>query len=780
MDPHSSGRGWNSPMAHSQVSEAIANQILRHEINAFRFERFCLDLFSAIDGVQYSPTSVSWDLGIDGRTDETSRVGVDSVLCASLVSRVSDKAGNDIGRCLTSVSPKNLRFCSSQAMSEHARTGIEAELRRRFESIESLRLAGLEQIVAYSSSNPDTFLRWYGADVANIRDLLASGDGDSESDARAGLRVALTTQLDGDLSGLRRRTLEALILDSLEAGGGELSQNSLASAVSQRLHLGRAIAPAYLTEAVEVLATAGQVSREADLVVVTAEGKSAIEERAATGIETTTRGRSLLTQSMRATTGITLSPQDESSLWQIVSDNLAVLFFEQGIDITNAIGSLLRASGVERESKPLRDGIDEIASRIAGLFQGESGEILAQGFVDVSLDRESDWFKWMGDVAVAYVAMCSLGLEPKSQTEVRERVIRIRLILDTDVALSLLAESEPNHAVVSDLVKRWNEVGGQVLITRSVCEEVAYHAWISEVEMRQMFDQLLHLDGLEARQLLNNVFVRSFRRKAIDGEVKPRRKWWHQYVSAFRGKTERDPTNVLLELKDRGVFETQAEPLTSEGLKTWGKQINEQRLGASGLRSVERARRIADLSAVDAQLLYTIECQQSGESSDTGHPVLVSSSTLLRSVASLRRKPNSLDLVVPIGVVAFLVSLLPGVRFGLAGLQKTIYSPGFQEPLPPLERIALRVARQSDEYSVSYSSRRVLRRHLDTSIAKEAAQRGQAREKVERVAIEQNDEQQTVLTSVIAEALDAHQASQSEKRIRELERELAELRSRRR
>jgi len=77
-------------------TEAMARTILENELSSHRFERFCVALFSEVDGVEYVPTSASWDLGRDGRSVSARDDPALAVICCSLRDDVDEKARRDV------------------------------------------------------------------------------------------------------------------------------------------------------------------------------------------------------------------------------------------------------------------------------------------------------------------------------------------------------------------------------------------------------------------------------------------------------------------------------------------------------------------------------------------------------------------------------------------------------------------------------------------------------------------------------------------------------------
>lgn len=70
-------------MATAQIPDGTIQRILEDEKSSIRFEHFCCDLLTSIDGFDYVWTSRSWDLGRDGRSLPMNQEGGCGYICCT-------------------------------------------------------------------------------------------------------------------------------------------------------------------------------------------------------------------------------------------------------------------------------------------------------------------------------------------------------------------------------------------------------------------------------------------------------------------------------------------------------------------------------------------------------------------------------------------------------------------------------------------------------------------------------------------------------------------------
>ena len=107
----------------------LVESILLSETNDTRFERLCLELYQASEGITLLPTSVTYDRGRDAISISHSRGSHAVVLCASLNKKIDEKVGADLARLSSTTRPERLIYCSSQSLSEDKCDHLNAQIR---------------------------------------------------------------------------------------------------------------------------------------------------------------------------------------------------------------------------------------------------------------------------------------------------------------------------------------------------------------------------------------------------------------------------------------------------------------------------------------------------------------------------------------------------------------------------------------------------------------------------------------------------------------------------
>src|SRR6266511_1252301 len=172
------------------LNQAIARAVLAQEEYDRRFEKFCNELISLVEGgAVVLNTSASWDLGKDGRSLRTDG---NIFCCCSLTDGVDEKIVKDLRR-LQRFEPKidRVYFCSSVPISEARRKKIEADVVKLLPTSASIDLFGLHQLSELSVRWPEPVERHYRAEIDDCIRVLEAGDSDSED--TQGLLLALST-----------------------------------------------------------------------------------------------------------------------------------------------------------------------------------------------------------------------------------------------------------------------------------------------------------------------------------------------------------------------------------------------------------------------------------------------------------------------------------------------------------------------------------------------------------------------------------------------------------
>jgi hypothetical protein len=219
--------------------------------------------------------------------------------------------------------------------------------------------------------------------------------------------------------------------------------------------------------------------------------------------------------------------------------------------------------------------IDEGAKKVRAQIQTpELADQIEQAIRDVFTERTGEVFEWLSRLCERFVALCALGLEGTSSDAVRAVLVRHRLVLDTDIILTSLCESEPDHHAARDLISRFRQIGGKVVLSSQVLEEVAYHAWIADREFRDSAPLFGKLGPDDLRKYLRNTFVREF--FLLGWKYEAKFEQWGIYIAAnqLTGRTIARPGRRVAPEGRDSVYEGIRRPIKEFGHRsTWDGRV---------------------------------------------------------------------------------------------------------------------------------------------------------------------------------------------------------------
>lgn len=760
-------------MASHTIPPNIVRDILAAERSPVRFEQFCCDLLSAVDGIDYLPTSRSYDLSRDGRSLPSLQTGQVGFICCGTEKDFEGKAKGDLqgllAALLAATRPHSIIFCSNREKSEAYLQGVESQLRQLAPNVERIAAIGANQIVPLASQkHADIFERRYTAELLEHREWLNTTDIASLELQTVGMQVALTTQFQDDAQSLRKELVRTGILRSL-SDGKPRTVARLAKDVSDALRLPKIIHNEYFRDGLIELAAAKLIDATEGLHSITDEGRKQYDEIVKSGNARLTNGKTLIQEAVSRLLGYELPPADFNHLWNRLRDEIANLFFANGLRLVRAIASLL----ANTEKLPPPPTFSELLERLRGSIialgvGGSRKNEVAQAIVDLFSDSDSGAFNWLTELAVKYVTLCSLGLEPSAQQEISGRLRDIDLIVDTDIVLSLLSQGDRPHTAVEEVLTRWRHIGGALIVPPPVLEETAYHAWISDFEFAGLGNLLSTLRSDEIPHYVKNAFVRAFYVVA-EGNYQPPR--WARFISEYRGTTSTDGEKIAAILEDLGfTVITDFAPDKDFALKVSNKLYDIRKFGETAFVP----KQVGDKVARDGQLIaFLRQSRQSAKHRYHTTVIISSSSTLQVAATAFSAELGEPTPVWPIGALAYLVSLIPGVSLTQSTLRTCLFEESEFESLDRLVRLALRVIRQSTSYELGYSRRSTLKRELMYEIDKAAVQRGQHPAELVEQLLEGRAGDSRLLPETIAKAVDTIAASRHEKEMEELRRKLA-------
>src|SRR5271166_1603816 len=190
---------------------SIAQVIIENEKNDYRFENFVREICGKHEGVDFVPTSQSWDLGRDARATAAGKGSHRNLICATLNKDVNAKVDADLLRVTATSSPDRLVYCSSQKLSERNVDEITQIIRRHAPS-GSVLVLGAIQLGVLAEKYPDVFEKYYHAEAQSIRStILATPSGNGTT--TRGLRLALIAFGSPEGAMLRHEILRNSVLE---------------------------------------------------------------------------------------------------------------------------------------------------------------------------------------------------------------------------------------------------------------------------------------------------------------------------------------------------------------------------------------------------------------------------------------------------------------------------------------------------------------------------------------------------------------------------------------
>jgi hypothetical protein len=586
--------------------------------------------------------------------------------------------------------------------------------------------------------------------------LLDESAADREAQL-VGMKIALATQFQDDARDLRSDLLKTLVLSVLFKQG-RCTLRKLAKWASDMLHLPRMVRDEFFADILPILRKQNLIQLEGDTYSLTGPGEDLIRAELDAGNNRLQTGKKHVRERMAELLGQELDRNSFEALWNRIQEEFATIFFFTGLRAISCIASLLDAQGYPGPERPLDELFAGVRRNIARMgIGGPRAEEVGQAVVDLFGDCDSELFVWLTDVAVKYVGLCSLGLEPRAQDQVVSHLEQIDLIVDTDVVLSFLSTGERPHTTIEELLRRWVLIGGKVLVPPPVLEEVAYHAWISEFEYQEVWRLLAKLQSDEINRYVQKAFVRAFARQA-GGDFSPGR--WHAFISEYRGLTPIDDSKIQAILRDE-KFEM-VEDFAFD--PHFAQKVREELFR---LRRIDDTtfvpKAVGDKVARDARIVSFLKQRRFQTRSIGRTTIILSSSPILQQAAAkFESELGGPSPVWPVGALAYLVSLVPGVRMTVSSLRKCLFDEGESDPLDKISRMALRVIRQSNQYEIGYSRRPTLRRELTRRVAIAAKERGQKASLLAEELLEPTEESKAILTEVLAGAIDEIAVSRSE------------------
>jgi len=463
---------------------AIAEIIIETEKNDYRFENFTREICEKQEGVSFVPTSQSWDRGRDARAMAPGRGSHRNLICATLNKDVNAKADADLLRVTATSSPDRLVYCSSQKLSEEKIDEITKTIRRHVPSGSVLVLGGI-QLGALAEKCPDIFEKHYHAEAQALRSTILTSPA-ADNTTKRGLRLALIAFGSDEAATLRHDILHNSVLEFFKNGQAHTIRE-ITESFSRDLGLPRPLRTELVSRIVLGEESGGTLRRGQDSWSITQFGREQLNSAPVTAAANLLEGRQIVRERLETLIGKKISDSQYQQLWSGLIDFLSGLFHANGLAVIRAVEQFL--SGTCDESTDdvnlrtlLTDGITRTVSVIS---TEELRGAVGLAILDMLTERSGAAFEWFTKVSERFVILCSLGLESTCGNEVRRALASHQIILDSDIILSYLCTGETDHRKSQDLLGWWLQLGGRLLVSPVVLEEVAYHAWISERDFQE-------------------------------------------------------------------------------------------------------------------------------------------------------------------------------------------------------------------------------------------------------------------------------------------------------
>lgn len=747
-------------MSDASIPEGTILDILKGEKSAIRFEDFCCDLLSVEVGVSFLPTSQSWDKGRDGRSLPLDSDGGHGFACCTIKDMIDDKHQSDLLRLKQSASPSQVFFCTTAKLSEHQLEKIRDEMETLLPDAKDCEPLGAIQIVKLAQHHPDCFRNRYRAELMERVDLIKSTDGDiGHID---GLRVALAIQFDDNAQDLRESLVRQLLLTVLSDKKPK-SLKDLAKGASDGLRLPRIIHQECFRDQLSALQESGMINFSDGLYSISQSGIDELEERNRQSDQHLEKGRELIIRSLKDLLQYHIGDDSYAKLWKHLEDELSNLFYSHGLKIIQCISSLTNDGPCSATKKTFSELLEGTRKHIAALkIGGARSAAVAQAVIDLFTNSESDAFDWLTELAIKYVSICSLGLEPHAQQEIAGHLKDICLIVDTDIVLTYLSEGERPHKALKETLERWRDIGGEMRVIEPVLSETAHHAWISDNEYENVWRDLPAYSESEMPNYVENAFVRAFYYKG-KGNYSQRR--WRSYIREYRGASPTDTSLIKPILEEEG-FEIKHDIAYDH---KFAERVSREIYSIRGIpRGQYASPKTMDKIERDGICISHVRhCRNNSKRRETA--VMISSSpTLLMASEKFGEEFGDPSPVWPIGALAYLVSLLPGVRLTLTSMKTALFGGGTQSSLSWLTNEAMRVIRRSNQYELGFSHRVTIDKELRKRIGRRAAMRGMRRSDYSDFIRSDSTDAIGEKAKLIHEAVDKIAESRAEKELRTL------------
>jgi len=677
-------------------------------------------------------------------------------------------------RLTATSSPDHVVYCSSQSLSEDKIDDI-TKIVKRHAPTGSLTVYGSIQLARLATKFDDIFEKHFHAEVESVKQMLNRQE--NEEEQKRGLRLALMTAGQPEGERLRREMLKRATLECL-SNKEVLSIDEISKRISDDLGLPRHMR-------VETLQTLFRELERDELVTpdrgrwrLGGAGNVFLETPSTEAADLLMKGRFAVRESIEELIGRELAEDQFQRIWSTLLDFLSGLFYQNGLDIIHAFDTFLSRDESVANGSVLRGMLSDGARRVAAASASfpDDQELIETAILDMLTEREGPAFEWLLNICERFVILCCLGIESSSATEIRRTLTDGGIVPDTDILLTYMCQHAPDHAAVRDLLTRWANLGGKILLAPVVLEEVAYHAWISSADFRETRHLIGKLHGHDILRYVRNAFAREFH------SIGAKESHWDMFIGQFRGNSAGDYAKIRDHLSQRlgaGMVSDSFDAQLAERIK---KYLVEQTSRDGEFEQEDIDEDTEYKLTRDGRLLASIAAVRKLESSfaESKFVTILSSSFALRR-ASLRFRSEISgvsQVVFARANFAYLLSMIPEAQLGVDSLRRALFDFGRAGKLRDIDRRALRMIKSAGEHDISWAERSLLSNNLKKSMQDEASRLGVSPEQIKQ-SIKKGEQPETS-ARVIVDALaklskdpkDAERLKLAERRILELETEL--------
>lgn len=692
-------------MTFSNLSRAVIEALIREDSDDRRFEEFCADLFSEIEGVQYETTSRGGDKGRDAKADFLPEGGVARICATTQRKGWKGKSESDIDKVsVNKLHVNRLRICTNQPKKETQLDQVLAYAQKKLPICESITAHALSGLTDLAVRRQHIVFRNYKHEIdeQSIWHRRHARDDDDDDQTLSLLRVALTTVFNPDILQMRESLMRTLVLTAL-SDSREVTIEALGARAAIAMKLSDTPEKSYWINSLQKLEGEGLVKRNGVYYRLTAVGLSYVDKLADQGTEKALSGRAAVRALFGADGMSVLSDDEFSSLWSAIQRRVEELFLLNGLHVIDEVRQLALGNTKPAATPLLTRLLDTLLSHLSTMHLVPSAEANAARILqDMFVQDESDAAKWMSELAAKYLVLASLGLDASLQCELQNRIACWRIVPDTHVVLSYLCEGDEGHQAAKLVLEQLQRLKAEIQAVDPVLEETLHHAVLAKKSFHEFFDRVTaaaRLDGavrpIDLIEPMDNAFVKGF---AYAATYPMRKSDWSEYIEQFLGGDESDPSSLLATLKeDLGVtYEADVPDVIAAG-DGYARQFLGDVPSGEGALSTLRCR-------WDGRLLAGTLVRGKNLPVEKRTMIISESSRIRRSlVRGVGAEQKKRLVVVALDALSFALASVPGTTVNLECVRHFLF--GASEMIR-LDHVSTRLL-----LSASLGTERLLRRH---------------------------------------------------------------------